>query len=86
MDLVETVKEIQVHDETQDQRLTVNDGKFDDIYEALKIPLQRLDTVDHLINIIQVDLKNKISIQDLYAQLKHKAPLEKVKQIEQSVI
>ena len=67
-------------------RLRAGEGRFGEIVEAMKEPLVRLDGVDHEITNLKIDMKNKISIQDLYSQLRHKAPIEKVKQIEQSVI
>jgi len=45
----------------------------------MKVPLIRLDGVDKEIENCKLDLRNKISISDLYNQLKHKAPVEKVK-------
>jgi hypothetical protein len=52
----------------------------------MKIPLMRLDDVDGLLENIKMDLQNKVSIHDLYIQLKSKAQVEKVKSIEKTVI
>jgi hypothetical protein len=39
----------------------------------MKVPLARLDDHDQEIEVIRIDMKNKVSIHDLYNQLKNKA-------------
>ena len=52
----------------------------------MKIPLARLDGHDVEIENIKIDMKNKVSIHDLYNQLKNKAQVEKVKSLERSIV
>ena len=59
---MEQIKEILTHDEAQDVRLTTNDDKFTTIMEGMKEPIIRLDSLDHTIENLKLDLKNKISI------------------------
>ena len=52
----------------------------------MKVPLARLDGHDSELETIVLDMKNKVSIHDLYNQLKNKAQVEKVKSLERSIV
>ena len=52
----------------------------------MKVPLARLDEHDSELENIKLDIKNKVSIHDLYNQLKNKAQVEKVKSLERSIV
>lgn len=63
-------------------KLKTETQRIDEMMGCLQEPIDRLNILDDTIDALGIEIKNKVSLSDMYTQLKTKASLEKVKTIE----
>lgn len=85
-ELLEKVNHLMHCADCECNKLKDQTERIDTIMMSMQEPIERLKIVDETLDNLQIEIRNKVSLHDLYNQLKSKAAAEKVKTLEQNLV
>ena len=86
LDLLQRVKMVEKRNLEQDDRLTNNELRIEELEKKIMDPMERIMALEERVNQLYLELQNKVNVQDLYNELTKKADLNGLKALEASLI
>ncbi len=84
--ILKRVIDVEKRNHEQDDRLTNNELRIEKLEKMIQDPLDRIMAVEQRVDIVFNELKNRVTVQDLYNELMKKADLNGLKALETSLI
>ena len=86
MDLIDRIQLIERRNIEQDERLTNNELRIEKLEKAISDPMDRIMALEQRLEAFYMELKNRVTVQDLYNELLKKADVNGLKALEASLI
>ena len=86
LDLLDRVAAVEKRNIEQDERLTNNELRLSKLEKAINDPMDRILLLEQQIQHLQLQLNNKVNVQDLFNELIKKANITDLKALEANLI